>query len=610
MSDNYPLNWNLDSLYPHPETPAFGTLLETLKADLRHLADESDDLPVFDVDPARWAEFLDRMASAFARYEDCGAFIGCHAAGDAGNKLFQRLEGTLSAMGPLREQVLTNIELGLKSFDEKRIDIVSEGNPGLDKVRFFLQECRRNATLRLSKGEELLAADLAVDGIHAWGRLYDRLCGELRIKVMEQGEVVEKSPGQVQFDAPERSVRQNNFYASAKAWNAIADTCADALNHISGARLTKYKRLGVKDHLDAPLRLNRMSRATLDAMWSTISARKACLLRYFDAKARLLGQEKLTWYDLTAPLPKPISASGGAGKSSAGTSGELNWDEACSTVYKTLNEFSTDFGSFSENAMRTGWVEAENRSGKRQGGFCTGFPTKQQTRIFMTFTGSPDSMSTLAHELGHAYHSHVLRDQPLLLRDYPMNLAETASTFAEAILGDRRLADAESTHDKLAILDNQCSDGVSFLMNIHCRYLFEHNFHVERQQGELSTERFYELMEAAQQEAYLGGLADDGWHPGFWISKLHFYISGWPFYNFPYTFGFLLSKGVYALSKESGPDFPEQYRKLLIATGCMETEEAVQSTLGYDLTKPDFWNKSLDIVEQDVNQFVELAGTV
>ena len=205
-------------------------------------------------------------------------------------------------------------------------------------------------------------------------------------------------------------------------------------------------------------------------------------------------------------------------------------------------------------------------------------------------------MSTLAHELGHAYHSWVLRERPLFLRRYPMNLAETASTFAEAVLGEQRLDASTSTAEQLKILDLMLSDSVAFLMNIHARFLFEDNFHQERADGELTADRLSELMQSAQQAAYVNGLADDGWNPNFWISKLHFYISGLPFYNFPYTFGYLLSLGVYAVGKESSGDFPAQYRELLIATGCQETEAAVQSTLGYDLTQPDFWNKCLDIV--------------
>jgi oligoendopeptidase F len=599
----YALTWDLDSLYPHPDRPEFQSLFQQYSADLTKLAADSETLPAFSPKAAtNWGEFLVRLADVFARSDDLHSFISCHAAADAENKLFQRIEGQLSALGPLRQQVLTNVELALKSVSESDLEATARTDQRLTGVAFFLAECRRNAALRLPKEQELLAAELAVDAIHAWGRLYDRLSGELRVTVMEKGEVVRKSPGQVTFDSPERTARQNNFYAADKAWSAIAETCADSLNHISGFRLAKYRRLGLKDHLDAPLRNNRMRRETLEAMWSAVAARRTVLLKYFAAKARLLGLEKLSWYDMLAPLP---SASASKTDSAVAT---LTYDTACDLVIKTFGEFSGELGDFAQRAIDERWIEVENRAGKRQGGFCTGLPTRKQSRIFMTYTNTADSMSTLAHELGHAYHSYVLRDEPILLQDYPSNLAETASTFAEAVLGERRLADAGSADQQRAILDHMLSDAVAFCMNIHARFIFEDNFHRERRDGELSAERFSELMLAAQREVYCDGLDSDGWYPRFWISKLHFYIAGNPFYNFPYTFGYLLSQGVYAHAKSAGPGFSEQYRKLLIATGCEQAEEAVKSTLGYDLTRPEFWNKSLDIVDERVARFAELCG--
>ena len=189
-----------------------------------------------------------------------------------------------------------------------------------------------------------------------------------------------------------------------------------------------------------------------------------------------------------------------------------------------------------------------------------------------------------------------------------MNLAETASTFAEAVLGERRLARASSPNERLEILDKMLSDSVSFLMNIHARFIVEDEFHQLRAQGEVSATRLSELMKSAQRSAYDKSLADDGWNPSFWISKLHFYFSGWPFYNFPYTFGYRLSLGVYALGAEGEAAFPERHRQLLIATGCQSAEDAVQSTLGFDITTADFWHKCLDIVEQRVGVFLELAA--
>ncbi|MCH8828885.1 MAG: M3 family oligoendopeptidase [Planctomycetes bacterium] len=593
--------WDLDSLLPHPETQPFRSHFDQFRTDIQSSSEKSDSLPVIAADRKTvdaWSGFLTEYESIKSRAADLTAFIECHASADAGNKLFQQLEAEIASLGPQLSRIATNIEFALKETGEETLASFIAMDERLSRIAFFLHDSRESAAMRLPREQEFLAADLAVDGIHAWGRLYDRISGALRISVMERGEIVEKSPGQVQFDSEQRSVRENNFFAADKAWNGIADSCADALNHISGTRLTLYKRLGLQSHLDAPLKFNRMRRETLDAMWSAVSRRKSSLLPYLKKKAELLGLERLAWYDVSAPLPF-------AGNEAP--SAEIPYDSACKTVIETFNGFSPDFGEFAKLALDERWVEVENRGGKRQGGFCTGFPTKRQSRIFMTYTNSRDSMSTLAHELGHAYHSHVLRNEPLFLQDYPMNLAETASTFAEAVLGEQQLAASSSRAEQLQILDCMLGDSVVFLMNIHARFLFENNFHDERADGEIAASRFSQLMLAAQKEAYLDSLAAEGWNPNFWISKLHFYISGLPFYNFPYTFGYLLSLGTYSLAAEAGDDFPEQYRRLLLATGCMNTEEAVESTLGADLSEETFWNKSLDIVERRVERFLELA---
>ena len=598
----YSQTWDLDSLAPCPSTAAFSELMDRYRDDLCALADRADSLPALgDPDPetiATWEQFLESLENIACRGTELDAFIGCHAAADAGNRRLHQLEAEMSALGPQRARLALAIQLGLQAASDEQLEANQAASPWMARIAYWLVDQRTLASLRLPRDQELLAAELDVDGLHAWGRLYDRVSGALRITVMEHGELLERSPGQVQFDAADRSVRQNNYFSSLKSWRTVGDTCADALNHIAGTRLTRYRRLGLDDHLVAPLSCNRMTRGTLDAMWSAVDSRKETLLGFLNAKAGLLGLDHLSWYDLQAPLPTTPS-----------DSAEIDYDTACNMIIDAFGRFSPDFGDFARRAIVDRWIEAENRDGKRQGGFCTGFPGHQQTRIFMTYVGTLDSMSTLAHEIGHSYHSHVLREQPLFLQDYPMNLAETASTLAEAVLGEERLEASNDRGEQLAILDTMLSDSVSFLMNIHARFLFEDRFHVERAKGELSTDRFSELMVEAQREAYLGALGDDGWNDTFWISKLHFYISSLPFYNFPYTFGYLLSLGLYALARESGGgDFPDQYRRFLLATGDRSTEDAVADSFGHDLQQPDFWNRSLDVVAQRVARFEELAG--
>lgn len=601
-ASEFPITWNLASLLPHPDQPEFRRHMDDFKGRLQELARDSEGLPAATAETAReWSAFLKRYELLDAQGTDLRAFIECHCAADAENKRFQQLDAELSALAPLREQIATNVEFALKGVSDEEFQRFVRSSDELERIGYFLVLRRRNAELRLPKDQELLAAELAVDGLHAWGRLYDRLSGALKVTVMERGRPVTKSVSQVQFDSPQRAVRERNFYAADAAWSTITEPCAEALNHISGTRLTIYKRLGLKDHLEAPLRYNRMSRETLDTMWQVVAERKGPLKDYLAAKGRWLGVERLAWYDLTAPLPNlPGQDNPDA----------ISYDDACRWIIQAFHQFSGELGRFAKTSLEGRWIEAEDRPGKRQGGFCTGFPTAKQSRIFMTFTGSGDSMSTLAHELGHAYHSWVLRDQPVFLTDYPMNLAETASTFAEAVLGEYRLKESRSDYERLSLLESMLGDAAAFCMNIHARFLFEDRFHRERPEGELTAQQFSELMEAAQREAYLGALADDGWNPRFWASKLHFYITGLPFYNFPYTFGYLLSLGLYALGKEMGPTFPEAYDRFLVATGNSDAEDALRNSFGFDLRQPEFWHKSMDIIEGRVKQFVELSQTV
>lgn len=592
--------WDLESLLPHPNTEEFRRAYDRFRRDLVALADRSETLPAPDGEDnagvEQWVSFLAEYETVGKQASDFNALMGCHAAAEATNRVFQQWEAQLAALDPQRERTSANLQFALQGIERQIFENFLNSDSRLKKLAFFLEESQEWAAMRLPKDQELLAADLAVDGIHAWGRLYDKLSGALRITVMEKGELVQKSPSQVQYDSADRSVRSNNFYAANKAWNGISDACGEALNHISGTRLTRYRRLGLEDHLVVPLAYNRMERRTLETMWRVIGEKKSCLVRYFQAKAKLLGLEQLTWYDLQAPLPV-----GG------GSDSHISYDKACDLIIKTFTDFSPDFGDFAKRAIEKRWIEAENRPGKRQGGFCTGFPTNKESRIFMTFVGTTDNMSTLAHELGHAYHSFVLKDQPWILQDYPMNLAETASTFAEAVLGEQQLQTAASEDKKLLLLDHMLADTVAFMMNIHARFIFEDNFYQRRKEGELSPEELSQLMEQAQREAYLNSLADEGWNPSFWISKLHFYISGLPFYNFPYTFGYLLSLGIYSLAETFGAEFPARYRQFLEGTGSRRAESAVSEAFGYDLREPTFWEKSIGVVESRVEQFESLA---
>jgi oligoendopeptidase F len=256
-------------------------------------------------------------------------------------------------------------------------------------------------------------------------------------------------------------------------------------------------------------------------------------------------------------------------------------------------------------AIDQSWIEAEYRPGKRAGAYCTSLPLKKQSRIFMTYNGSYNGMLTLAHELGHGYHSWVMFDLPYGARRYAMSVAETASTFNETVVREASLKATAAEQEQLSILGTKLNDATSYLMNIRARFDFELAFFKERAKKNLSVDELSELMVSAQKRAYKEGLAD--YHPLFWASKLHFYITRAPFYNFPYTFGFLFSNGVYAQALAEGRSFQERYMALLRETGSMTTEDLAKTHLGVDLTRPEFWETAVERVLAEVDPFVRLV---
>ena len=343
------------------------------------------------------------------------------------------------------------------------------------------------------------------------------------------------------------------------------------MNHLDGYRITLQKLHNRSDYLEEPLEYNRMTKETLNAMWTAVANNKQPFVDFLNQKAKVLGMEKLGWQDVDAPLRLGMQ-----------NQPSLLMMKRAILLLKTLQRLDQKLADFAKHALENRWVEAENRPNKRPGGYCTSLPEFEESRIFMTFTGSNSDASTLAHELGHAFHSHVMNDLPQLNQEYAMNVAETASTFAETIISNATVANAKTKEEKIGLLNSKMENATAMFMNIHARFLFEKSFYEERTKGIVSEQRINELMENAQKEAYCDSLAS--YHPHFWCSKLHFFIDDVPFYNFPYTFGYLFSLGIYAEYLNNREGFEDKYIALLRDTGSMKVEELALKHLGVDVT--------------------------
>ena len=527
--------------------------------------------------------------------EHVGTYLLCLRSADGRDQqVASELASVHSDCAQLRQLEVGLIER-LKNLSSQQVEALPQD------LHYYVERARQRSAWQMDRPLENLAAELDVNGLSAWGRLYDQISGSLTFDYQDAQGESHRVPMSMKVSLLENSnpkVRRSVLRSSNEAWESVQDVCAASLNAIAGTRLTLYKQRGIPHFLDPALFDAAIERTTLDSLMNSMAERYEVPRQYLRLKARILGLSKLGFQDLSAPLPGLDNAS-------------IPWEEAGQMLVEKTRSAYPDFARFVENSLKARWVDYTPRQGKRPGGYCTGSSVLRQSRIFMTYHGAFGDLMTLAHEFGHAYHTEVMRDERVLNLSYPMTLAETASTFAENLLIDGLLQDNSlSDQQRLKLLDTRLEAASAFLLNIPSRFNFEKRFYEERAQGEVPLTRLHELMREAQLECYGDALDPEQLDSFFWCSKLHFYITELSFYNFPYSFGYLFSAGVYAMAKERGSDFLKVYEQLLQATGRMSAEQVAREFLGVELSAPDFWRQSLSMVEADLRQFQELASRV
>ncbi|EPI5827951.1 M3 family oligoendopeptidase [Enterococcus hirae] len=593
----YSLNWDLDSIFSGgSDSPALNERLEQLEKQINtyyqsvnqwdHSISTNDELTTL----------IKQQETITEGFSQCNSYITALLSANVKDTQAKLLSGKLYALLPRWQSADTILSKKFAEISDNNWQTLLQTDE-FSLIAFRMNEIRRDGHRLLSEAEENIINTLSLDGLNAWSSHYDTIVGTIVIPFEENGKVTDLSAGQAfnkMMGDPDPLVREKLFIAWEKAWQEKTSLLSDTLNHLDGFRLSTYKLHGMNDYLQKPLEYNRLKKETLDVMWATIQKNKQPLVDYLTRKANLFGKEKMEWQDQDAPI----------------ILGDLKektftFDEAASFIIENFQKFSPKMATFAQSAFEKSWIEAEDRPRKRPGGYCTELPETQESRIFMTYSNSVNEVATLAHELGHAFHSSVMWDLPALNRDYAMNVAETASTFAELIVADATLKAAKTKEEKINLLDTKLQNALAMFMNIHSRFIFENRFYSARQEGLVSEEEITQMMVEAQKEGYHDALAT--YHPHFWAAKLHFFIDDVPFYNFPYTFGYLFSLGIYAYANKKGTSFEQEYIELLRDTASMTTEELAQKHLGVDLTKPDFWQAGIDMVLEDINSFMTLS---
>lgn len=593
------MDWDLTPYFPRFDGPEHRAFRDALEADVAALGATLASLGELGADRDGWTAALGRLEDVASRSAHLGSYLSCLGSADSRDEAVQRETARATRLRAELSKCYARVRAALGDAPDAAFEALL-AEPALSHAAYFLRRQREEAARRMPTPLEELAADLEVTGLAAWSRLYGRVAGTLEFDLAVPGEPARRVPvaqaRSLQGDA-RAEVRRAALRGANEAWASRGDVFAACLNAIAGTRLSLYARRGIADFLEPALFEAGITRRTLDAMLGAVRERRELPRRYLRRKAGALGVARVGFQDLEAPLPLA------AGE-------RLSFEDARGQVLAAFASRYPALEALAARAFDERWIDWSLRAGKRPGGFCSTSPVLGQSRVFVNYGGTTGDVSTLAHELGHAFHGSLLRGERSFARRYPMTLAETASTFAEQLLNDAALeAPGAERATRLDVLDRRLRDGAAFLLNLPMRFAFECRVYEERGAGELSATRLCELMSDAQREWYGDALDPEALDPWFWASKLHFYIAGTTFYNFPYTFGFLFSLGLFARAKQEGPAFLPRYEELLRKAGSETATGVARRYLGVDLEEPAFWHASIDAVETDLARFErELDG--
>ncbi len=589
------MHWDLSPLYPDFDSPEFKNDQKELKEFIEVQTNwANNELKNNDQALKKIETIIDATEKIYSTLLKLNAYTQLTLTTDATNSIAL---GTLDKLQPLSlaAKNYTKITATFIGEQENLAELI-ETSPKLKEFQFFLEETAQAATHLLGNEIEPIIARLNLTGGTAWERMRDMIDGTMTVEIEVDGEM-KKLPLPVVRNmaySADADVRKKAYHAELASYPKVDLPLAHAINAIKGESITLSEIRGFGTVMNKTLEESRMEQVVLDAMLSAMVDFMPDFRRYLKAKAKFLGHKNgLPFYDLFAPIGDEESLQ------------HYSYEEARETLVKVFSTFSKEMAEFIDNAFEKQWIDAESREGKSGGAFCENLPMIGESRVLANFDGSYSQLSTLAHELGHAWHGNCLKDQPILKTDYPMPVAETASIFNEGILMAATLTTA-TEEQKFTLLETELQDATQVIVDIYSRYLFETELIETRKDQSMTVDDLKQAMINAQKASYGDGLDPDYLHPYMWACKPHYYSTELAFYNWPYAFGLLFSKGVYAQYKKIGPDFVKDYNALLTATGSANVVD-VAARIGIDIRQKDFWVQSLSEIKALIDQFCEIV---
>lgn len=466
------------------------------------------------------------------------------------------------------------------------VDELGKESTLVREYSFYLKEIQKNAEHLLPDEVEEMIAAMNLTAGSSWSRMQAYLTST--VEVDYDGDKVTLSQIRNLAYSPDAAVRKAAYEAELAAYEKIKDPIAFSINNIKNQVTMLSRKRGYESPLAMTLEQSRMERETLDALMEAIRESLPVFRKYMRKKGELLGHVNgLPWYDLFAPIGKSDKT--------------YTLEEARDYLLEVFEKFSPDMSDLMRDAFDNEWIDFYPRKGKVGGAFCAGISQFKQSRILTNYDGTFNSIRTLSHELGHAFHNRQKENGRILNQGYTMPVAETASTFNEVHLGQAVMAEA-SGEERLGLLEHDLCEYTQVIVDIYSRYLFETAVFEQSQSKFLVADDLKQMMLDAQREAYGDGLDESTLHPYMWVNKSHYYRESLSFYNFPYAFGSLFALGLYALFRKEGEAFVGKYEAMLKATPCCTVEEAA-AMVGIDVTSKEFWQEGLNEVAREVEEF-------
>jgi len=592
MSTN--MRWSLNELYTSFESEEFKNDLEKYCNLINKLQSWTEkELKSKDNPAKKIEEYLVFEVELYSLYSKLIAYSNLTSSVDATNEKSLEIKDKLQVKNAELTKPLVNFQKFLGSLDD--LDSIICSSNRLKEHKFYLNNIAEKAKYLLSDEEEMLISKMSNTGSKAWTKLQNMISSTLLVDISLDGKNKQLPLPVIRNMAYniDAKIRKTAYEAELKSYRQIEQASSACLNGIKGEVITVSKLRGYSSPLDETLMNSRMEKETLEAMLTAMIESLPAFHKYYRRKGELLGHKNgLPFYDLFAPMGN-VDIS-------------FTYDEAKEYIVKNFKTFSDKLSAFALNAFEKRWIDAEPRPGKRGGAFCSNLHPIKESRIMSNFSGSFSNMITLAHELGHGYHGSCLMEESILNSHYPMPLAETASNFCETIVMNAALNEA-SDREAFTILESSISDAGQVIVDIYSRFLFESKVFEIREDHALSVNELKEIMLNAQKEAYGNGLDHNYLHPYMWINKPHYYSAELNFYNFPYAFGLLFAKGLYAEYLKQGEEFVKSYDELLKATGKNKISD-VTKMMNIDVNSVEFWRNSLKLVVNDIERFIELSN--